>query len=351
MCDPDGEVFVKPCTPAEISFYETTIQHYPDFAELMPKYLGDLVLTQSDGNIGNAVAGLISENGVVQSSQDEIMSSIKEQIANATENAQPVDKGSWTPSQGKKIKTDKGVVLQNETFGFKRANILDIKLGTRLYADDAPDQKKERFQKISKDTTHHNLGFRIAGMRVFRGSDNPEDLDDEEYKIYDKDYGRVSVNDDNVADELKRFIFNKTAGIDEDLGRAVCDGFARDLANVLDVMSRHESRMYSTSLLFVFEGDGPTLANAIEQNNEYVEIAERRSSCPPTTKRIDSGIGLDDEELDEDAISELEVSLPPMYSLKLIDFAHAEWTPGQGPDENIMKGVRSLETIFSNMAQ
>lgn len=351
MCDPDGEIFVKPCTPSEINFYQSANEQYPEFAQLMPTYLGDLVLTPTDGNVGEAVAELVSENGFFQSSQVEIMSSIREHITMAPKKPQPADSVSWTPSQGKKIKTDKGVVLQNETFGFKRANILDVKLGTRLYADDAPDQKKQRFQKISKDTTHHNLGFRIAGMRVFRGSDDPEDLDDEEYMIYDKDYGRVSVNDDNVAAELQRFIFNQTAGIDPSLGKAVCACFARDLANVLDVMSRHESRMYSTSLLFVFEGDGHALAQAIQENNEIIEAVEGRSSCPPTTKRIDSGIGLDDEDLDEDAFSDIQASLPPIYSLKLIDFAHAAWTPGQGPDTNIMKGVKNLETIFKNMAE
>jgi 1D-myo-inositol-tetrakisphosphate 5-kinase/inositol-polyphosphate multikinase len=64
--------------------------------------------------------------------------------------------------------------------------------------------------------------------------------------------------------------------------------------------------------------------------------------------RVDSGICMDDDdELLEDAE---EPALPKLFSVKLIDFAHATWTPGQGPDENSLKGVRSLIRIFEELA-
>jgi 1D-myo-inositol-tetrakisphosphate 5-kinase/inositol-polyphosphate multikinase len=183
-------------------------------------------------------------------------------------------------------------------------------------------------------------------MRVFRGSDSTTELDDEEYKIYDKDYGRLHVNEGNVVDEFRKFIFNRTAGIDEDLGKAVCEAFIRDLDKVEAVLSSHETRMFSTSLLFVFEGDGRALRSAIEKNNASVdallEEAQQRSA-----KRVDSGIVMED---DDDSDLDIDVELPSIYKLKLIDFAHAQWTPGQGPDENILKGVRSLRRIFEEMA-
>jgi 1D-myo-inositol-tetrakisphosphate 5-kinase/inositol-polyphosphate multikinase len=70
--------------------------------------------------------------------------------------------------------------------------------------------------------------------------------------------------------------------------------------------------------------------------------------------RVDSGIAVDDDgemiaaAAEDD--SDVEDDLPRAYSLKLIDFAHAEWTPGQGPDENNLKGVRSLIRIFEELA-
>jgi 1D-myo-inositol-tetrakisphosphate 5-kinase/inositol-polyphosphate multikinase len=351
LCDADGELFIKPCTKSEIDFYQSARADYPEFVELIPEYMGFLSLQDpANEDIGEAVAGVIAENGPVHLDKDQIIASVREQVASASEQTPPVDNVTWIPSQGKKIKTDQAVVLRNETYGYKRANILDVKLGTRLYADYAPEQKKERFDQISKETTHHNLGFRIAGMRVFRGSEDATELDDEEYKVYDKDYGRVDVNDENVLDELKRFVFNKTAGIDQELGKAVCAAFAHELARVRTVMSEHESRMYSTSLLFIFEGDGAALRDAIEINNSFVDAENGRTSYPPITKRIDSGIGLDDEDLDDDESDEL-ADLPKMFSLKLIDFAHAAWTPGQGPDDNTIKGVKSLEEFFNAMAE
>jgi 1D-myo-inositol-tetrakisphosphate 5-kinase/inositol-polyphosphate multikinase len=27
----------------------------------------------------------------------------------------------------------------------------------------------------------------------------------------------------------------------------------------------------------------------------------------------------------------------------MIDFAHAQWTPGTGPDENVIKGLKNIE--------
>ncbi|GJN66373.1 inositol polyphosphate multikinase [Purpureocillium lilacinum] len=362
LCDAEGELFIKPCTQSEIDFYQSANRRHPDFAELMPLFMGSLMLSDpTTEGIDDAIAGVISDSGDIKTTKEQIVASVAQQIKNAPldlsepssesqSESQSEDNISWIPTKGKKIKTDKAVVLENATFGFKQANILDAKLGVRLWADDAPLEKKRRFDKISSETTHGNLGFRIAGMRVYRGSEDPSDLDEEDYKIYDKDYGRLSVNDENVVDEFRKFVFNKAAGIDEELGKAVCAAFARDLKRVVDVMSRHESRMFSSSLLFVFEGDGEALRKAIEENNALVESAVEEKVClDRTTSRIDSGIGLDDS--DSDDLEELEVSLPQIYTLKMIDFAHAQWTPGLGPDKNILTGVRSLERIFQEMAQ
>ncbi|KAF5696965.1 inositol polyphosphate multikinase [Fusarium globosum] len=348
LCTPDGELFIKPCTQSEIDFYQSANRRHPEFADIMPLFIGSLLLTDpTEKTIDEAVAGVISHAGDLKTSKEEIVASVTEQVAHATATQQK--EGAWVPAKDNKIKTDKAVVLDNATFGFKSPNILDVKLGVRLWADDAPQQKKQRFDKISAETTHGSLGFRIAGMRVYRGSEDVSELDEENYKIYDKDYGRTTVTQENVVDQFRKFIFNKSAGIDEDLGKAVCAAFIRDLQRVEEILSRHESRMYSSSLLFIFEGDGEALRSAIEENNALIDAEAGIGQAARTTKRVDSGIALDDEdELDED--SDLETSLPQIYSLKLIDFAHAEWTPGQGPDENALTGVRSLLRIFQEMA-
>ena len=56
----------------------------------------------------------------------------------------------------------------------------------------------------------------------------------------------------------------------------------------------------------------------------------------------------DAEEEDEDEDEEL---LPKIYSVKLIDFAHAEFVPGQGSDENSLRGIRSVAEILRSIGE
>lgn len=375
LSDPNGELFIKPCVQQEIDFYETANQHHPEFAALMPVYIGTLSL--------NDVTDVDSLNEQLPGISDHMSQGLKEEavlrakeaaIAEATADTaeSPVDI-AWKPNKTRRIPTNRSVVLQNSTHGFKKPNILDAKLGRRLWADDAPMEKRKRFDEITKVTTNGSHGFRIAGMRVYKGSDNPEELDADGYRVYNKDYGRFQVNKDNVVQEMRKFIFNKTAGIDADLGRAVAQAFLEDLKRVEHVLANSETRMYSASVLFTFEGDGEALRAAIEENNALVDDVEQ------ATKELDSDIdrtqekapevdvqaiagaiegdvkvvelmGDVDSERDEENEEELS-NMPRIYSLKLIDFAHAEWVPGQGPDENSLFGVRSLIKIFEEFAQ
>ncbi|TFB01240.1 Inositol polyphosphate multikinase [Trichoderma ghanense] len=360
LCDADGELFIKPCTQTEIAFYQAVEANgYRDFAEIMPLFMGDLQLSSpQDVPLDDALLGVISDDGV-ETSKESIAAKIVEQVAKVVPSAVAECAASWVPNQGKKIKTDKSVVLENASFGYKKANILDVKLGVRLWADDAPAEKKRRFDAITEQTTHGNLGFRISGMKVYQGSGDKAKWDKEGYMIYDKDFGRLTVNDDNVVDAFRTFIFNKTAGIDQALGRAVCAAFVRDLERVEEVLMNHETRMYSSSLLFIFEGDGAALSEAIEKNNEIMERESAESyTCPPVSRtnigledRMDSGIALEDEDDSANGDDDDDdLQLPKIYTLKLIDFAHAEFTPGLGPDENTLTGVRSLLRIFRELA-
>ncbi len=234
----------------------------------------------------------------------------------------------------KKIVTDQAVVLENAAHGFIKPNILDVKLGVRLWADDAAEEKRIRFDQVTEETTHKQLGFRIAGMRVWQGTDaTGPDVDEEGYKIYDKNYGRFILHNDNVHEAFKNFIFAKSAGIDEELGKLVAQAFAADVSRIQEVLENQESRMFSASLLFVFEGDGVALRNAMEE----------ASKSPPTL------VNGEDEASSEDEDEETKVPESKIYVVKVIDFAHAEWVPGMGPDENSLLGVRNVAKILYNI--
>jgi 1D-myo-inositol-tetrakisphosphate 5-kinase/inositol-polyphosphate multikinase len=162
-----------------------------------------------------------------------------------------------------------------------------------------------------------------------------------------------------VVESFKKFVFNDAAGVDEELGKAVARAFLEDLKRVQEILEKEESRMYSASLLFVFEGDGEALRAAIDETSASVTMSQKGKSEAGgrSTARVDSGIAMDEDgelifsgESDDD-LSDDEMSVPRIYALKLIDFAHASFTPGQGPDENNLKGVRSLIRIFEELSR
>jgi len=307
LSDVDGELFIKPCTPAEIAFYESSVEEHPEFAEYMPTYMGTLSLDQTGGK-----------------TIEEVGQDLLEKI-HVPQLVVPVVR------TGKRIETNRAVVLENAGYGFVKPNIMDVKLGVRLWADDAAEEKKIRFDKVTEETTHKELGFRVAGMRVWQGHGaRGLDIDEEGYKIYDKNYGRFSIHKGNVHEAFRNFIFSESAGIDEELGRLVAQAFHSDVTRIQHVLEGQESRMFSASLLFVFEGDGAALRLAMEE-----------ASRSPAT--LVNGDGENSEEEDDDVVS------PKIYVVKVIDFAHATWVPGQGPDENALLGVRSVAKVLKNL--
>ncbi|KAH9908425.1 inositol polyphosphate multikinase [Xylariomycetidae sp. FL2044] len=375
MCDADGELFIKPCTQSEVNFYEAAHALHPDFAELMPLYIGTLSLNDDtdEAEIHSRIPALVEQADIPTPIKEEIRSHLHLDNRDAVietllkQEAVTAEKDKWTPNRTRKITTDRAVVLENASFGFQKPNIMDAKLGLRLWADDAPLEKKNRFDKIASETTHKHFGFRIAGMRVYKGSTNESELDHEGFRIYDKDWGRLTVNDNNIVDSFRKFIFNEAAGIDKDLGKTIAGIFAEDLRRVQEVLEKEESRMYSASLLFVFEGDGEALRAAIQEAKAgataSASVNNRRSTTARAVcanARVDSGIGMDEEELAKDSELDFddleddedeESSFPKIYSLRLIDFAHAAFKRGQGPDENVLMGVRSLVKIFNEMSE
>ena len=86
------------------------------------------------------------------------------------------------------------------------------------------------------------------------------------------------------------------------------------------MLQQHEVRMYSASLLFVYEGDAVALENGIQEEAREEVIEEE-----------------EEEEDDEDE------RIPQYISkTKLIDFAHARFCPGDGPDMNVLPGVEKV---------
>lgn len=302
---------------------------------------------------------------------------------------------AWVPSGGKKLDTGLSIVLENVACGFHRPNVLDVKLGARLWADDAPPAKRSKLDAVSQETTSSSVGYRIAGMKVWTGQDGEADeggrtdpydtkhegaegekgevIEKNGYRRYDKWYGR-SFDENTVKQAFETFLVGaKTDKIDR--SKMIARRLADELKNMQQVIESEESRMYSASVLMVYEGDPEAMEHALEEENK---------APPPRSLEEEEDEDEDDQEFEvpEEAMELVNVQLgqgmpqqaininidpqtmqmpdleddeddetPKVHDLRLIDFAHANWTPGQGPDENLLFGVRSLVKIFEELAE
>ena len=282
-------------------------------------------------------------------------------------------RASWRPSGGKKLQTGLAVVLENVTAGFTRPNVLDVKLGKRLWADDAPQSKRAKLDSQSKETTSGSLGFRIAGMRVWiDGTETVTAADKavpelnvevrDGYKCYDKSYGRAFTAD-NVKDAFVTFLGGNTEKEDgkprlsRKNAQTINNRFIRELESLQFVLENTESRMYSASVLMVYEGDEAALEVALEEERRKDEEEKRKQqehaqngTASDTADEKDN----DDEDEDEDAEMEDDDDdwvEPKVHEMRLIDFAHAQFTPGLGQDENALQGVRSVLKVLKELLE
>ncbi|KAF2744242.1 SAICAR synthase-like protein [Sporormia fimetaria CBS 119925] len=308
MSDSSGAVVVKPCTQAEVSFYETVTLSHPDLSPHLPTFMGTLSLSADQ----SAATDIVPDSGVIET-------------ATGTERL-----------HGKKLDTELHIVLENITHGFTKPNVLDLKLGARLWDEDAKPEKRARLDEVSQKSTSGSLGFRIAGMRTWMGGETqqvPEELkqyveDNEGVRVYNKMYGR-KFNAQDVVEGFWAYVLpggaEKASQKELERAREILSYFLGEIRDIQKAFEAKESRMYSASLLLVYEGD----------INEYEKTKEKLTNLSETNA---------DEDEDEE-----EEDLPQLATVKVIDFAHATFQPGQGSDENAIRGMRSTNGILEKM--
>lgn len=57
-------------------------------------------------------------------------------------------------------------MLENLTYGYLHPSVLDAKLGTVLYDENATEEKKARMIKKAAETTTGQVGLRLTGCQV-----------------------------------------------------------------------------------------------------------------------------------------------------------------------------------------
>jgi inositol-polyphosphate multikinase len=393
MIDESDELFIKPSTQKELDFYSQVQSRDSALIEVIPVFLGDLQL-----NDGQSITGVRPISGEEEASpaipaDSSTGSTSVQQISAPAGSHGDIHTHLITLAQsqhdpnvhGKAIKAHKYLVLENLTGGFARPNVMDIKLGSRLWADDAPQEKRDRLDKVSQSTTSAELNLRVAGIRLYLGEDpaafiNTVDpfpwrteaglqgrsipeadmgkefteaaakygylYDDKISKpdsknasddavllsfepapdnvlVHTKHYGR-SMRSWDVRFVLERFTFVKSAHATWENAAMMLKYFVTECKKIKAALEESETRMYSPSILFLYEGDGTVFDQKLKFN----------ASLPPPQ--------LDEADVSSDDDSDGQPTPEKLFELKLIDFAHASFTPGQGPDRNVIDGVDSL---------
>ncbi|CAH6718356.1 inositol polyphosphate multikinase [[Candida] jaroonii] len=254
------------------------------------------------------------------------------------------------------VSTDKKYILLSNLYeDFVSPSILDIKLGSVLTDDLATPEKVERLHKVSQSTTSGSLGFRICGMKLFQKDEKLPDLSkfkndaikidetvqsDDGYLKFNKIFGR-SLTPGTVPDALRLFISNS---VDEKFQYHYLEQFYKRLQLLYNCLLDYEVRIISGSLLFIIENN-PTILGRVEDPEEFDPLISDKFDINENDEEED------DDDDDDDNENPHKKTIKKLSSLNMIDFAHATFVPGQGPDDNVLQGVENLIKIFEDILE
>ncbi|KAI9466966.1 hypothetical protein BJY52DRAFT_1235592 [Lactarius psammicola] len=305
----DGALLIKPALPHELQFYQDSLTD-PALAPLrqwVPNYLGTLRLE------GQSTAdGLANVEGI--------------------------------PEGEKEL-----LVIENAAHGFLKPNIIDIKLGTDLYDEDAPPEKKERMQNAARRTTSWETGVRLTGFQVFGNTTSLP-------VIFPKNYGRT-IGVSELGAGIARFFPDSDSmiglpgaeaggrmdvGLPRTLLLPVLKSIRKSVQEIRDVMGAIEMRMVGGSLLIIYEGDW-------DRTEMGVQWLARQAASATGDEEFE-GAEEEDSEDDSDSGDDSEDGhkggTKSPCVVKVIDFAHTRLKAGEGPDRGVLKGLETVLTLL-----
>ncbi|KAG2139112.1 uncharacterized protein EDB93DRAFT_707894 [Suillus bovinus] len=328
----DNSLLLKPALPREIEFYQR-IAAAGDHDELSklrkwtPKFLGVLKLegqlkdSNAVGNEGDGNVEVVPVHG----------------------NIAPQDK--------------ERLVLENIAYGFVKPCILDAKLGTILYDQDASPEKQARMIKVAQNTTSGEMGVRLTGFQVY-GNDSPKPI------LTPKSYGK-SIKKEELLNAIKMFFpvssapyptpANSTEASDSDVSKphlglppiilhCVLTTLQASLEELKAIIANIEMRMVGGSVLIVYEGDWERASKVLStpSGTTTTEDDDDDDDEDEVEVEIDENGQIILESIPDEAIEEEEEHQAPLCSLSLIDFAHTRLMDGAGPDEGVLKGIQTM---------
>ncbi|KAK0422666.1 hypothetical protein QR680_007710 [Steinernema hermaphroditum] len=212
------------------------------------------------------------------------------------------------------------VLLEDIVAKYRRPCVVDLKMGTRQYGDDASAQKRQRQTQKCHTSTSASTGVRMVGMQLYEpGADA--------YSYINKYDGRV-MDASKFNASLRQFL--AMAGLPR------CRRLLVRLERLQQTLSLAEGyRFFSSSILIAFDG-------AVDADEERYQAV-----VPASRKRKRSASYSSDEEPEP---LEPEVTVADI-SVRMIDFAHSTFggflndKAYSGVDDGYLLGVETLLRI------
>jgi len=135
------------------------------------------------------------------------------------------------------------ILLENITSKYQHPCVLDLKVGTRQYGDNATATKKQSKNAKVNASTSGILGLRLGGMQVYQ-------VNLGRYICRNKNYGR-NISTDGFKMAIKQFLSNGHV-----LRTDVIRGLVRKITDLKEVVTKLDSfRFYTSSLLITYDGN------------------------------------------------------------------------------------------------
>lgn len=152
-----------------------------------------------------------------------------------------------TPSR----KPTLSIALEDINKGFSLPCVMDCKIGTRHYDDDATDEKRRRHIAKANATTSAKCGIRYTGMQSFKRSPDPQSTTGV-FESRNKYHGRTLLEEDLIPEAT--WFFHNNHHVRADCVRQILEKITQ-IRRYLD--GQHHFYFYSSSLLLVYEGASP----------------------------------------------------------------------------------------------
>ncbi|KAL3660041.1 hypothetical protein V7S43_014964 [Phytophthora oleae] len=211
----------------------------------------------------------------------------------------PTYYGTMEVEEGKEtdgLHSGKYLVLEDLTWGRQWPCIMDVKMGTKSYEDDAPPEKIA-YEK-SKFPLQGTVGFRIQGFKVF-------DPKKKEYVEFDKHFGRRITSENDLAPAFRNYFPPEETTKTIKLLKA----FLRRLDQLKAWFDGQQGMEFiASSFLFLYDGE--------ESAKDDKDVAEAYAA-----------------------------------DIRLIDFAHATQFGSPKRDEGLRTGIATLIQCFQALLQ